>query len=504
MTLPAYNSLTAAATIITPKRTLSPEYTSVQEQLWDYYDRLGEYEAGVGWKANSLSRVRLLAAELQPSGQEPVPITEGPAAEAVERLAGGIGGQAQLMKQATIHLSVPGEGWMVGEVDRENGEPRLDPRTGQMMPDDERWQVLSADELQRSNRRDDRGRATFEVREGDDNQWRPIDGDSIVVRFWHPHPRFKWRADSAGRHALNHLQELDAVNRRILVMLNSRLASNGFLLYDKRRLSIITGKKDTEGGQQDTDPFADVMVAVASKTMRDVNSPESIIPIPVGFDIDDPSEIDPRMLMQHIKLADVVDDKLLQHRDAVVRELAATLDMPAEILLGMSGLNHWGQWQIEESGIKIHIAPMAELICYSLTTGFLVPTLKAGGHSLRGPNGGRLVVWYDPSEIVQRPDKSSLAVQLGGQGRIKDEAVLRETGFDEQDQPNTEELQFIVARQQSLLGTTATPEVPNPPDDDTGPPDTDQETIEEAEPDEGPPDGPAPSAPELALNGSRR
>src|SRR5690606_8677023 len=45
-------------------------------------------------------------------------------------------------------------------------------------------------------------------------------------------------------------------------------------------------------------------------------------------------------------------------------------------------------WQVEETGIKIHIAPFAELITHSLTTGYLIPYLKSAGAPLVGPNGG--------------------------------------------------------------------------------------------------------------------
>ena len=34
-------------------------------------------------------------------------------------------------------------------------------------------------------------------------------------------------------------------------------------------------------------------------------------------------------------------------------------------------MNHWGAAQVEESGIKLHIAPDAETICHALTKGYL-------------------------------------------------------------------------------------------------------------------------------------
>jgi hypothetical protein len=494
--LPPYNNMTASASVLSASNTkLKIEYEKWQDELWDYWERLGEYEAGVSWKANSMSRVRLLAAEQQPSGQEPIPIETGPAADAVERLAGGIGGQSQLMGQATIHLSVPGEGWLVGQVDRDGGEPQMG-ADGQMMPDDELWDVYSADQLRRSRSKDERGNDVFEILTDEGNAWKQIGPDSVVVRFLVPHPRFKFRADSPGRHAMGDLARLDAINKRIISTLWSRLAMNGFLLYDKQRLGM-GDKPPPQNGGKATDPFGDLMVGAASKAIRDPLSPESLLPIPVGYNIEDPTDVDPKMLIQLIKTFDGVDPKLIDLQDSAIRKLATTMDMPAEILLGMSGLNHWGAWQIEESGIKIHIAPDAEKICFSLTKGFLVPTLKAGGHELRGPNGGRIIVWYDPSEIVQRPDKSDKAVVLNDRGIINDTATRREGGFDETDAPTQAELDFMIQRRQALAGTSTSPDTVV---DDRSLPDTDRDTVEEAEPDEQPPGG----QPELSLNGAPR
>lgn len=427
--LPSYNALTASAKIILPSKTLTPQYDSWQSQLWDYYDRLGEFEAGVSWRANTMSRIRLLAAELQPGGEEPTPLESGPAVEAVERLAGGTGGQSQLMKEMTIHLSVPGEGWLVGEMD--DGA--------------ERWFVASADELRIG------GKKSFELREDEDNRsWRQLAPESVVVRFWNPHPRFGWRATSDAKHAKDAMLELDLINKRIIAEIISRLASNGILLYDKQKLSFPGGQqpKSTDS----VDPFAQILVDVASRGIKDPTSPEATIPIPIGFDMADLTDVDPKSLLQHVKMADFLDDKLFLERESAVKRLATSLDMPSEVLLGIAGMNHWGAWQVEESGLKIHIMPFAELVSHSLTTGYLIPTLKANGADTVGPNGGKIVIWYDPSEITVRPDRSSGTVLAYDRGEVPGRVLRREIGLSEEgDAPTSEEYRDWLMR---LLGRT--------------------------------------------------
>ena len=49
-------------------------------------------------------------------------------------------------------------------------------------------------------------------------------------------------------------------------------------------------------------------------------------------------------------------------------------------------------------------------------------------------------MWYDPSEIVQRPDKSDDAVLLYDRMELNGSALRRETGFSEADAPTESEL----------------------------------------------------------------
>lgn len=424
--LPGYNSnVSASAQIILPKKQLTPKYETWQDESWGFYDTVGEFAYGVGWLANVLSRVRLLVAELSPGGDEPEPMEGGPANEALARLSGGTGGQAQLMKQYATHLGVAGECWLLGEVPD-------DPRA------EETWNVKSADEL-RVSRRKVNGFGTYEIKEGDtDTAWRLLNPESLVVRCWRAHPRWSWRSDAPAKHALGALFEIDIINKRIIATMLSRLASNGILLYDKTRLSVPT--RTNPPGPDDVDPFAQVLVEVASRGIADPASPEATIPIPIGFQIDDLTNVNPQMLMQLISFGNPVDEKLLAARDSAIKRLAISMDLPAELLLGMDSMNHWGAFQIEESAIKIHVVPTAELICHSLTVGYLIPMLEAQGAELVGPNGGKLVIWYDPSEIVIRPDKSANTILAYDRLEASGEALRRETGIDESDKPDPAEL----------------------------------------------------------------
>lgn len=441
MRLPAFNNVTASAAVIPPRRIHDPEYTSEQDQLWDYYQRLEEFSAAVNWKANAISRVRLIAAEFTPGGDEPIPITEGPIADAVAQFAGGIGGQAQILGETAIHLNVPGEGWLCG-VEDDFG--------------DITWKVYSADELR--VRRIEGNIERYQVRTGESvRAWATLPDDTLVVRFWRPHPRWGWKATSRAAYALSAMKELDLINRRIIAETISRMAANGVILYDRGKLSFPD--LPTPVSAESVDPFAQILVDVGSKGIADPTSAQAAIKIPIGADLGD-SDIRVSDLIEVIDFSNPFSERMLDQRAAAVTRLATALDIPAEQLTGLGNMNHWGAAQIEESGIKVHITPDMEMICHAFTEGYLYPTLEAEGRAIVGPQGGRPVIWYDPSEIVMRPDRSNEALEAYDRGELTGAALLRELGFSAADQPDENELERIIAlkRRLSVMNETITTE----------------------------------------------
>src|SRR4051812_37113549 len=182
-----------------------------QNEVWRFHDTLGEFNFGIGWQASMLSRVRLRAARLQPDSDEPEIQATGPAADLMMRLSGGVGGQAQLMKRLSVQLSLPGEGYLVGET----------------VGKTERWQVRSVDEIRAQS-------GTWQVMDEETvstgQEWRALAKDHHVVRVWRPHDRYYHLSDSPARSAREILRELELINRKITAEYLSRLASAGLLL----------------------------------------------------------------------------------------------------------------------------------------------------------------------------------------------------------------------------------------------------------------------------------
>ncbi|HEY5988396.1 MAG TPA: hypothetical protein VIV12_18760 [Streptosporangiaceae bacterium] len=465
------NALTAAAApVASPRTELIRNTDGWQEEAWGYHETLGEFRYAVDWESKRLSRVRLYAAKLEPGADEPVRQNAGTAVELMTAMAGGVAGQATIMNGLATQLAVPGEGYLI--VENVNGI--------------EQWSVRSNDEVRAA-------RGGYEV--ADENavnggtNWRPLAANSLnPLRVWRPNKRWHHIADSPARAARSTMRELELVNRHIVAQYLSRLASAGVVMFPNEVTFPVR-----EEFADAPDPFMAEWIEIASEAIRTPGTAAGIVPLPLKL----PGEwIDK---VKHLDFTLKIDEKIIEKRDSAIKRLASQLNVPAEVLLGMSDLNHWNAWISDENSLKVDVAPDAELIAQALTIGYLQPRLKASGVE----DWATWVVWYDMSELTLRPDRSGDAVLLYDRLEIDGDALRRETGFDEADAPSDDELEQqalrILLRTQPqaaltalarLLGEqepaplpdeqpatpTATPEAAPPPEERTPPnPDTARE-----------------------------
>lgn len=380
-----------------------------QNQAWDYYEIIGPLNYAINWQSSALSRVSLVIAEIQP-GTEPEILETGPAVEILKQIKWD---ESTIMADLAVQLAVPGRGYLVGR---------------EIQPGLAQWVVYSSDQVRvmRDVRRD--GTIRYELREGS-NAWVALE-DALVVPVRDSDDRYRWLDTSTVKACLPILREILLYNSEITSTLVSRIANNGILLIPSEvAFPSRANQNDNE------DPFVLELIEAAKQAIKDPGSASAAIPLPIRV----PSQfIDS---FRHLTLSDPIDSTVLDARkDAYIR-LAEAMNLPKEIMTGVGdSTNHWGAWQIEESAIKTHIAPIAELICGCLTHGFLYPQLTANGESTTGPNGGRIVVWYDTSALTLHPDLSQKAVELYDRVEISGDALRRETGFTEEDAPDTAQI----------------------------------------------------------------
>lgn len=420
-----------------------------QSEAWDFYESLGEFNYGVEWFGEALSRVRLLAAKVSKSGDEPEILDSGPAAELAAGLCNGTDGQSQLLRSLAVQLSVPGEAYFVGRDVTE-----IDEFTGVLLdaePDEygRVWTVQPKETMRQARRtfRDllGRERRGWDMRV-DDTRWVRLPAESLVTRIWDRHERLPWLAMSPARAALPIMREVDMYNRQVMATLVSRVAMNGMLLIPDEVVLPVNPQYEEE-----VDPFFAELIDIMRAAIKNPGAPSSAAPIPLRI----PAELIDKI--KHLIFATPLDNKLFEAREQTLRRLATTLNLPAEIITGMGDVNHWSSWQLTEDAIKMHISPKVEIVTRCLTMGYLHPMLRALGEQTRTKDGERIIFWYDTSELTQRPDRSEAARALRDMMIITDAATRRENGFDEADAPTDDELEKMVLMKLAVQPQTAMP-----------------------------------------------
>lgn len=423
-------SLTAATTPVdtgSSRRATQSQQDTGASTAWEYYDTVGELSYVCRWLGNNLSQVRLMASDLDENG-DPLGSTEDKqAARIVADIAGGPAGQAQLLSRMATFLTVPGEGW-VAVIKRTDKEGQV----GQ------EWHVLSAEELKYKG-----NEIVLELDDGDDYTLNP-DTD-ILTRVYHPHPRRSREATSPTRVAIPILKEIQRTTATIDGAAKSRLAGNGILAIPSEVSMPVQqapyASKDAPGlptpmpadapthdQKVSASDVAAQLQQVMTMAIQDPASAAALVPIVLqapGEQIDN---------IRHITFESDITDTALTTRDKAMLRLARTLDVPQEVLMGTADANHWSAWQIDEAGIKSHIAPMMTVICDALTEAILRPLLRAKGHT--DPSG--LVVWFDTTKLTQRPNRAQDAKDAYAAGVLSDDTFREALGFTEDDAPPTE------------------------------------------------------------------
>lgn len=375
-----------------------------ESEAWGFYDTLGEFNEAVDWQSRAMSRVRLGAAEVVPGADEPEMLDEGPAASLMASFCGGPPGHSAFLRAITPQLLVPGQGWLIAERD--------DPNVPLALAD---WGVYSMDCVQ--------GLGTgFRVRIGP-GTWRDLASDNLPMRIYNPHPRWPWLATSQAQASLPIMRRIHLIDSRIIAMMVSRLAMNGLMLIPAEgKINVPEPFKDAP------DPFVSYLIDIASKNIANPGQASAGIPIPITFagDLIEKWKI--------LKPEDPLDEWLLRERIDELGRLGDSLGIARErVTGGMGQQNHWNAWQISEEEVRLCFAPTCEVICGAITKAYLQPMLAAAGLSGIGPHGGRLIAWYDVSNLAARPDNAENARQLYLDGLITEEAYRREAGFGEGD-----------------------------------------------------------------------
>lgn len=389
-----------------------------QNDAWRMYDNVSELRFGVSWLANALSRSRLYIANTEEVGEDstaqPDPVDDERVAAPLDELFGGRAGQSQMLSRMGVHLSIPGETYLIGmDIDRER-----------------RWLTASNDEFTA-------GRNRTQVRLPETDQLTTIDPDSsVIIRLWRPHPRRANHPDSPTRGLLPVLRELQGLTSHISANIDSRLAGAGMLVLPES--ASLPRPQQSEGANPvHEDPWVSSLIEAMITPLQNRDSAAAVVPIVTRV----PDEAAGKV--QHISFATELSEKASEMRDKAIRRVGLGMDIPPEILLGMGEVNHWTSWQVSEEAIKLHVRPLLALICDALTEQYYRPALRA----MQIPNPDSYTVWPDTSELEQRPNRGPESLQLYDRGLLAPDSTLQEHGFSEEDMPDADQRREHLALQ---------------------------------------------------------
>ncbi len=462
--------ITAAARRLDPSdekdvKSVQSRKQTWQEQGWDVYDEIGEVRRGAQFMGDSISRLQwfvgmrvepdedpvTLDTELTMDGiEDPVPVaTEQEAAHAQSafaRLRSPEQTTNELLRDAAVNLFQVGEGYLIGVKDDEGVD---------------RFDVYSVSEVE-GTAEGVRIRSKPPSRSGSTGPMfvsptsvasdiEKVDGDAFFMRFWRKHPRFGHLADAAIRPLIVEAEELRVLTRTVMATAMSRLGSKVLVV-------------PTEASMASSDPGKpdDLSAALAEHFSTPVSDPGSA------------AQVAPFILRVGAEYVDKVQaldlsrdsSQEAEQREELVRRLLTGLDVPVENILGLGdSVTYANAKLVTEQTFDTHLAPLANLVASSFTTGYLIPELRQRG--VEAPE--RFALWYDPSNLIGRPGSEDSTTEAYDRMEASGEYYRNALGIPESAKPTDEEIAERVARQSATAPAPApAPSVPGSEPEEPG------------------------------------
>lgn len=379
---------------------------SWQDRALEYYDMIGEFRYASHFYARQLARVRYFPAILKEDGTTE-PIKSGLPVELLNRIQDPGGGRSQIQWSYGRLMFVTGEGVLFGY--------RLnDP--------DERWKFLWRGEVKIRDdgsavRLDAKGQETTDV--------------GVAYRMWTPHPKHSDEPDSPLRAVLDIAEELLILTASVRSTAVSRM-TNGMTIWP----SELSPNPAVVGADENplNNPLIQDYVEHVTAQIENPGSPEGAVPFLLEGSYDYIDRV--RWMATHDPQNDYLEREL---RKECIQRAALGMDMPPEVLLGMTDANHWTAKQVQYDMWRSHGVVKAEQFADDLAESYLRPALEDEGFA----GADRIVVDFDDSKVVISPDRTEDAFKAVDRLIISREAVRKEMGWDESMAPDEQEEEFL-------------------------------------------------------------
>lgn len=408
-----------------------------QQQALMYYQTVGEAWYGAQFYSRALSKLRVYAARRDENGEIQELDASDPVSQLLARIQDRNGGTSQLFGSYGRLMFLIGEGYLTVTTD--------------VQDDIEEWEFLSSDELRvqpgtnasgpRYLRYKAPGIEPVEFDSAPDDQFVPMQVEKdgkvlkkvVVYRLWRRHPQYSGWADSPMHGVLNLFEELSLLQLAVGARAKSRAAGPG-ILYVPQELTFgnASGVRNDDPLQ---DPVMRMITDIFQASIKNPGNAGAVAPIVLRgpAQIGGVSAKDALFMIQiHDPLQTYPEQGL---REECIKRIATGLDMPPELLLGMTDANHWTAWQIDDATWTAHLQPVAEQLVSDLNSAYLRPAAKA--ENIQGWQD--IVIGYDAAEIINHPDRVADAKDLQDRGAIGNAKLREVAGFSDEDAPSEEE-----------------------------------------------------------------
>lgn len=380
-----------------------------QIEAWRLYDIVPELRFLAGWIGDSVSQCRLYVTRIDETGEETGEVEDRRISEIGAQPLGSGSQRDDNLRLLGVDLAVGGEAWVVGE--------------GALTDDPKSWFVISGSQIHRNG-------DLISIR-------RPLsaggkvlvltDGADVLIRAWRPHPNDIWQSDSPTRSAIPALREIELLTKREFAELESRLVGAG-VWFLPEGIDFPRGEGDPEGM---TGAMA-MLQRAAAENIREQSRASSMVPIIATI---------PDNLLEHLeKFKDPsrfwsqLSEQILPMKEKAIIRVAASFEIPSELLTGLGNSNHWSAWAVSEEGIK-RCRPYLATIADTLTRGFLVPALERAGYA----DADQYAYAFDVAPLSVRPNRLPEALELWDRFLITDDEAVRAGAFSEEDMPTEQE-----------------------------------------------------------------
>lgn len=337
----------SSARVAAGRRITQTPNVEWQEQAWRLFDAMGELRFAASWISNSASQVNLALGRLGPGGSDPVPVRETPETplEEIEvdalRLVSELGGGPAILPEFIQHLAtliaVSGLGWILIEED-------------EFSPTGWKWTARSNDELRDSGNGWEVETGLDDDPEWDDQGWRPVAENHVMIRVWKRHPRHADIPDSPVRAVIPILRQLEGIDAHVDATSKSRLAGAGILFSPSEVEFQAPGDLEEDVGVTEEEEIAfanvdgllDSLIENAKLAARDRSDPAAVIPLPIEV----PAEY--IEAFRHMTFWTEYSETVIELSDRAVKRFALGMDMPPEAVTGMSDASHWAAWRVAE------------------------------------------------------------------------------------------------------------------------------------------------------------